>query len=254
MSRVLRIVLRDAALVYLGLCGALFVLQRSLIYIPQPASSYDRAATIVLPTAAARVLVSTRPKDGPRALIYFGGNAEDVSLSMPRLALGFPDSAIYLLHYRGYGGSSGKPSEEALLADALTLFDEVHAKHPDVEVVGRSLGSGVAVYVASLRPVTRLVLVTPFDSLEELAAAQFPYVPVRWLLLDKYESWKYAPHVTAPTLIVAAEQDEIVPRASTELLRSRFRNGLATLQIIAGTGHNSISYRAEYMQLLTGPP
>jgi pimeloyl-ACP methyl ester carboxylesterase len=139
---------------------------------------------------------------------------------MPAFSVGFPDRAIYLLHYRGYGGSSGSPSEKALFADALILFDEVHAKHPDIDVVGRSLGSGIAVYVASLRQVTRLVLVTPFDSLQELAAHQYPYVPVRWLLLDKYESWRFAPHVTAPTLIIAAERDEIVPRASNELLQT----------------------------------
>jgi len=249
VSRVLLIVFRDAALVYLGFCAVLFFIQRSLIYFPQPASVVDDA-TIVLPTREARVLVSTRPKDGPRALIYFGGNAEDVSLSMQRFSLGFSDRAIYLLHYRGYGGSSGKPSEKALFADALTLFDEVHAKHPDVDVVGRSLGSGVAVYVASLRPVARLVLVTPFDSLEGLAARQFPYVPVRWLMLDKYESWRYAPRVTASASIIAAEHDEIVPRASTELLLSRFKSGLASLQIIAGAGHNTIDYNREYMRLL----
>ena len=254
MSRVLRIVLRDAALVCVGLCGALFFMQRSLIYFPQPDSGGPGATAVALPTAGARVLVSARPKDGPRALIYFGGNAEDVSVSMDSFSVAFPDNAIYLLHYRGYGGSSGKPSEKALFADALTLFDEVYAKHPYVSVAGRSLGSGIAVYVASLRPVTRLVLVTPFDSLQEIAARQFPYVPVRWLLLDKYESWRYAPHVTAPTLIIAAEHDEVVPRASTELLQSRFRAGVASLQTIPGTGHNSISFRPEYMRLLEGAP
>jgi len=114
----------------------------------------------------------------------------------------------------------GVPPEKALFEDAPTLFDAVHAKHADVDVVGRSLGSGIAVYVASVRPVARLVLVTPFDSLRDLAAAQFPYVPVKWLMLDKFESWKYAPHVSAPTRIIAAEHDEIVPRASSDLLRS----------------------------------
>ena len=242
--------IRGAVLVYLGLCAVLFFFQRSFIYFPQPDSG--DAGKIKLPTATARVLVSTRPKEGPRALLYFGGNAEDVSLNMPSLSAGFPDSAIYLLHYRGYGGSSGKPSEKALFADALTLFDEVHAKHPDVEVVGRSLGSGIAVYVASLRPVTRLVLVTPFDSLQELAALHFPYFPVRWLLLDKYESWRYAPRVTAPTLIVAAEHDEVVPRASSELLQTRFRSGLASFRVVAGTSHNSVSESAEYLPLLQG--
>lgn len=252
MSRLFLLALSTVVIAYLGLCGALFFFQRSLIYFPQPDSGGDGATTIALLTAAARVLVPTRPKDGPRALIYFGGNAEDVSLSMGSFSVAFPDSAIYLLRYRGYGGSSGKPSEKALFADALTLFDEVHAKHPDVDVVGRSLGSAVAVYVASLRPVRRLVLVTPFDSLQEIAAAQFPYVPVRWLLLDKYESWRYAPHVSAPTLIVAAENDEVIPRASTQLLRSRFRSGLVSFAMVAGAGHNTISYRAEYMGLLEG--
>ncbi len=248
MPHALVIVIRGAVLVYFGLCVALFFLQRSFIYFPQ--TSDGGTTTIELPTAAARVLVSTRPKDGPRALIYFGGNAEDVSLNMPSLSAGFPDSAIYLLHYRGYGGSSGKPSEKALFADALTLFDMVHSKHPKVEVIGRSLGSGIAVYVASVRPVTRLVLVTPFDSLQAIAARQFPYLPVRWLLLDKYESWKYAPYVTAPTLIIAAEHDEIVPRASSELLQSRFKKGLASYHVVAGATHNTISESAEYMPLL----
>jgi pimeloyl-ACP methyl ester carboxylesterase len=232
----------------------LFFFQRSLIYIPQPGSGNDGATTVTLQAATARVLVSTRPKEGKRALIYFGGNAEDVSFSMPSLSAGFPDSAIYLLHYRGYGGSSGRPSEEALFKDALTLFDEVHAMHPDVNLVGRSLGSGIAVYVASLRPVARLVLVTPFDSLQELAARQFPFVPVRWLLLDKFESWRFAPHVNARTLIIAAEHDEVVPRASTELLKSRFKSGLASFEVLAGTSHNTISSSPEYMQLLRGAP
>ena len=179
MLRAIRSLLIGVAIAYLGLCGALFIFQRSLIYFPQSASGDDDATKIALPTRTARVLVSTRPKDGSRALIYFGGNAEDVSFNMPSFSIAFPDRAIFLLHYRGYGGSTGKPSEKALFADALTLFDEVRAKHPTVEVVGRSLGSGVAVYVASLRPVARLVLVTPFDSVEDVAKRQFPYIPVK---------------------------------------------------------------------------
>lgn len=198
--------------------------------------------------------MSTRPVDGPRALLYFGGNAEDVSRNLPGFSVAFPGSAIYLPHYRGYGGSSGSPSEEALFADGLTLFDEVHSRHPNIDVIGRSLGSGIAVYVASRRPVARLVLVTPFDSLQDLAAIQYPYIPVRWLLLDKFESWRYAPQVRAPTLILAAEHDEIVPRASTDLLLTRFKSGVASLRVLADTGHNTISYRTEYMQLLTGSP
>src|SRR5271154_5375093 len=109
MLQALLIVIRVLALVYLGFCAVLFFFQRSFIYYPQPSS--DNRATTVLPTAA-RVLVSVLPQEGPRALIYFGGNAEDVSLNMLSFSVAFPDSAIYLLHYRGYGGSSGSPSEK----------------------------------------------------------------------------------------------------------------------------------------------
>ena len=196
--------------------------------------------------------VTAMPRKGLDAVVYFGGNAEDVNFSLPGLAAAFPEHAIYLMHYRGYGGSSGKPSEEALVADALVLFDKVSTEHPNVVLIGRSLGSGIAVHLASLRPVARLVLVTPYDSLVEMAAKQFPYLPIRWILLDKYESWKYAAQVTAPTLIVAAERDKVIPRTSTEALYARFHTGVAALRVVAGASHNTISESPEYALLLKG--
>jgi uncharacterized protein len=243
-----------AVLIYVGLCAALFMFQRSLIYYPQPRSAPAGTDTLTLPVDQARVLVTTRPHAGPDAVIYFGGNAEDVSHSLPNLDDAFPDRALYLLHYRGYGGSTGKPSEAALVADALALFDRVHAEHHHIVVIGRSLGSGVAVQVASVRPVERLVLVTPYNSLQEIAANQFPFLPVRWLLLDKFESWRYAAHVTAPSMLIAAENDEVIPRASTESLYKHFPSAVAMLTIIRGAGHNTISESAEYVPLLKGTP
>ena len=205
---------------------------------------------MTLQTGTGTVVVSTCPNAGSDALVYFGGNAEDVSLEMPGFSVAFPNYAIYLLHYPGYGGSSGSPSEKAIVADALALFDRVHAQHQNVVVIGRSLGSGVAIHVASLRPVSRLVLVTPFDSLQDVAAENYPYVPVRWLLRDKFESWRYAPQVVAPTRIIVAEQDEIVPRASTDRLRTRFKNDIVSYVVVPGTGHNTISDSADYLSLL----
>lgn len=240
------------AFLYLGLCAVLFFMQRSLIYFPQPRSQTAGSITMTLRVDGADVLVTTRPQDGPDALIYFGGNAEDVSYSLATLSNAFPEHAIYLLHYRGYGGSSGTPSEAALFADAVALFDEVRAEHASIVAIGRSLGSGIAVRLASTRPVARLVLITPFNSLREIAARQFRYFPVSMLLRDKFESWKYAEAVTAPTLIVMAEHDEIIPRASTEALYARFRPGVASLEVIAGTGHNTISESAEYIPALAG--
>jgi pimeloyl-ACP methyl ester carboxylesterase len=253
VRRPLLIFARFVVLLYAGLCAALLFFQRSLIYFPQPAAAGDSATTVALPGVTNRVLVSVREKDVPRAIVYFGGNAEDVSLDLPSFSAWFSDAAVYLLHYRGYGGSSGQPSQETLFSDGLALFDAVHAKHSNVEVIGRSLGSGIAVYVASSRPVSRLVLVTPFDSLEEIAALRFPWAPVRWILQDKYESWKYAPRVSAPTVILAADQDEIFPHANTELLASHFKTSVVTsFRTLAGTGHNTISAHPEYMQILNG--
>jgi pimeloyl-ACP methyl ester carboxylesterase len=237
---------------YAGICAALFVFQRKLIYYPKPRSYGEGVAVMELASGGERIVVSTRPHDGPGALIYFGGNAEDVSYNMPSLASAFPDRAIYLLHYRGYGGSSGSASEEALVADGLALFDRVHGQHRNVVVVGRSLGSGVAVRVASSRAVERLVLVTPYDSLVAAAAAQFPYLPVRWLLRDRFESGRYAPQVSAPTLIIAAERDEVIPHEDARLLRTRFKDGVASFVVIAGATHNSISEFPEYKELLAG--
>ncbi|MCY1289951.1 hypothetical protein D9M68_544440 [compost metagenome] len=239
------------AALYLGACVALYVFQRALIYYPQ-ARSVDAPVLLRLAVDDAQVLVSVRPRPGPKALIYFGGNAEDVSLNLPSFAQAFPEHALYLLHYRGYGGSSGAPSEAAIQRDALALFDRVRASHSQVVVVGRSLGSGVAVRLASQRPAAGLVLITPYDSLQELAAGQFPYFPVRWLLRDRFASWQYAARIGVPTLLLAAEHDEVIPRASTERLYSHFPAGVATLQVIPGTGHNSISSSPRYLELLQG--
>jgi len=121
---------------------------------------------------------------------------------------------------------------------------------PQVAVMGRSLGSGVAVWLASQRPVSQLILVTPFNSLQEIAAAQFPYFPVRWLLLDRYESWRFAPAVKVPTLTLEAEKDEVIPAASTQALAGHFRPGLVTLKILSDARHNTISDHPEYVELL----
>ena len=100
------------ALGYAVVSLLVFLNQRSLIYFPQPAA--DSSGRLELQVEGKRVLVAHRPHPGPRALIYFGGNAEDVSLTRPELAALLPDTALFLLHYRGYGGSEGSPSEAAL--------------------------------------------------------------------------------------------------------------------------------------------
>jgi pimeloyl-ACP methyl ester carboxylesterase len=93
-----------------------------------------------------------------------------------------------------------------------------------------------------------LVLVTPYDSIEEIAAKQFPCFPVRWLLTDKFESWRYAPAVRVPTLILQAEHDAVIPAASTVRLHAAFTQASASLVVIPGVGHNDISGTTQYVE------
>ncbi|MBC9000105.1 alpha/beta hydrolase [Pseudomonas sp. N40(2020)] len=248
MSRTLMSLVALIVAVYLALCAALFFFQRSLIWFPQPSAVSTTDSRLKLSMPDADIWVNTRERDGPRALIYFGGNAEDVSRNLPEFAQAFPGYALYLLNYRGFAGSGGSPSEEAIAEDALALFDQVSASHPQIAVVGRSLGSGVAVRLASQRPVQQLILVTPYNSLEEIAARQYPWVPVKWLLKDRFESGKYAAHIRVPTLLLAASDDEVIPRVSTEQLLGNFPKGVAVLKVVPDSGHNSISERVEYLQ------
>ncbi|WP_435037188.1 alpha/beta hydrolase [Pseudomonas neuropathica] len=248
MSRTLMSLVALIVAVYLVLCAALFFFQRSLIYFPQPNAVTGTASRLTLSMPDAQVSVLTRERVGSRALIYFGGNAEDVSRNLPAFAEAFPEYAVYLLNYRGFGGSGGSPSEAAIAEDALALFDQVYASHPQVSLIGRSLGSGVAVRLASQRPVQQLILVTPYNSLEEIAARHYPWVPVKWLLKDRFESGKYAAHLRVPTLLLAASDDEVIPRASTQRLLENFPQGVAVLRVVPDSGHNSISDRAQYLQ------
>ena len=231
---------------YAGICAILFFAQRSLLYFPQGRGDGSGELLRLL----GDVLVSTREMAGPEAVVYFGGNAEDVSLNLPDFRAAFPGHSLFLMHYRGYGGSAGEPSEEGLFADGVALLDRVVAAHPNVTLIGRSLGSGIAVRLAAVRPVSQLVLVTPYDSILGIAQQQFALFPVRWLLRDKYESWRYAPLVSAPVLLLAAEHDEVIPRASTELLRTRFQQGNLRYAVIPNTGHNTISQNQAYWEFL----
>jgi pimeloyl-ACP methyl ester carboxylesterase len=240
------------AVVYVAFCLALFLLQRAMIYFPQPRGGPAGASLLGFEVEGRKVLATMRARPGPQALLYFGGNAEDVSGSLDGLAEAFPEHALYLLHYPGYGGAPGRPTEAALVADALALFDRIAADHPRVTVIGRSLGSGVAVQVAAARPATRLVLVTPYDSLHDIAARRFPFVPVRWLLLDTFDSARHVAKLTVPTLVIAAGNDRVIPRASTEQLLGRFAGGVATLAVLPGADHNFSDRDPRYLSLLRG--
>ena len=235
----LTIVLILLAVAYLGFCIVLYTTQRSFQYFPTPRRLGPTQLAGTFRSGETLLQLTVRPHAGPGAVLYFGGNGEDVSSSVGPLLAAFPEREIVMLHYRGYGGSAGIPTEADIALDALGLFDEVHARHPDVLVIGRSLGSGVAARLASVRPVSKLVLVTPYDSLLGIAQRQFALFPVRWLLIDKYESWRYVPRIKAPVLILRAEHDELIPASSTDALRDRFAAGQVRY-VVVPADHNSI--------------
>jgi pimeloyl-ACP methyl ester carboxylesterase len=232
--------------VYAAICGALYFAQRSMLYFPTAESRSQRAEVLKIAADGAVLKVWHVPIPGDGALLYFGGNGEDVASNIAPLSAALPHAALFLANYRGYGGSTGAPSEKAILADAEILFDRVQAQHARVAVVGRSLGSGVAVHLASVRDVSKLVLVTPYDSVLRIAQGRLPFVPVSWLLEDTFDSLSKAPRVHAPVLVLLAERDSSIPRANSERLVSAFGSARVSARTFSGADHNSISDSPEY--------
>lgn len=236
------------ATAYLALCAWLFLTQRSQIYFPVREANPPGARSIRLPGADATLKIWVVERPGPRALIYFGGNAEDVSANIPAFTSSFPGHSLYLVNYRGYGGSTGSPSESALVADANRIYDHLHARYPEISVLGRSLGSGIAVQLAASRELQRLVLVTPYDSLVNVASQHFRLFPVSLLMRDRYECISRVRSIRAPVLAVVAGSDEIIPRARTDALVAAFPPSQIRVLLLEGATHNSLDLYPAYLR------
>jgi len=230
-----------AAVSYGLICVLLYLAQDRLLYLPTPVVARPGVESLRIDRGAATLRVWELHGDARPALIYFGGNAEDVGANIADFEAAFPDRAVYLVNYRGYGGSTGRPSEAALTADAEAVYDLVHTRHDSVDVIGRSLGSGVAVALATRRPIARLILVTPFDSIANVAANHFSWFPVRALVRDRYDSAQRAGRVSAPTLVVVAERDEVVLRPRSDALIAALAPGLRHILLVPGATHNDVS-------------
>jgi hypothetical protein len=246
--RALLTIAQGLAIGYVTLCAWLFLTQRSQIYFPVPETALPGVQSIRLPSGDALLKLWVVKRPGPRALLYFGGNAEDVSASLPSFVSAFPDHSLYLVNYRGYGGSTGKPSESALFADAAVTYDHVRGAHSAISVMGRSLGSGVAVRLASQREIRQLVLVTPYDSLVNVARDHYPVFPVTLLMRDRYDAAILAPEIRAPVLAVVAGDDEIIPRARSQALIDAFPPAQVQLKVVEGATHNTLDLFPDYLR------
>jgi pimeloyl-ACP methyl ester carboxylesterase len=235
---------------YLGLGLVLYTLQRAMLYYPTLPVHSQEAEEIWITNQGLRLKGWHIMGSNNKTIVYFGGNAEDVALNIPSFKHMFPGYSIYLHNYRGYGGSQGKPTEEGLFSDALAIYDHLKNTSSNITVMGRSLGTGVAVYLASKRTVSNLILVTPFDSMTSVASGLYPFFPVAMLLRDRYDSLSRADQLTMPILIVTAENDEVIPRRNTDNLVSALQQKNTTIQVIPGTGHNTIGTSHLYEKVL----
>jgi hypothetical protein len=241
-------ILKVAAGVAIGLPLFIYFTQDSLIFYRQPLSEAQRAAIAKRYPAVKEVMLEA--SDGTRLhawhvpsasgplVLYFGGNAEEVSWMIDNaLASG---AGWLLTDYRGYGGSGGGPSEASLSADALRWYDyaEKELKAKEILVFGRSLGSGPAVHLASQRNVAGAILVTPFDSLTAVAKRYYWYLPVDWMLRHRFDSDLLAPKLRTPLLCLIATRDEVIPAVHGERLFEVW-GGPKKKVLLQEAGHNS---------------
>jgi pimeloyl-ACP methyl ester carboxylesterase len=256
-------VLTIVAGVLVGLSIFLYFLQDRLIFFRQPLDPGRRDSVLQrFPNVEEINLVA---QDGTRLhgflskpaavagtkyplVIYFGGNAEEASWLLEEGER--PQNWAWLaINYRGYGWSEGSPGEQAMAADARRIYDWTRLRS-DIEpsrivAFGRSLGSGVAVRLASERPLAGVVLATPFDSLESVAKRHYPWAPVSLMLRHRFDSLALAPRIGAPMLCIVAERDSIIPAEHARRLFAAWQ-GDKRLVSIANADHNDVSTSAAF--------
>lgn len=243
---------------YALVCALLYFGQERSIFFPRPNDPQLRQHY-----AAQRIEIAANGAqlegwwiENPHAttqavVLYFGGNAEDV-LYTASAASDIDARALVVVNYRGYGGSTGEPGQQALYDDGLAIYDYAIKRGvppAHIVVMGRSLGSGVASMLAGARPVRAAVLITPFDSLASVAAGHYPWLPVRLLLRHPFPSTDWAKRTKAPALIIAAERDTIVPASHAQKLFEAWA-GEKQIHVLVGMGHNDVETHPDYYRLI----
>jgi uncharacterized protein len=250
---------------YIAASAILYFFQEQLIFFRQPVSD-ERLRYIgeMFPTAEG-VMIKThddislhgwlthpgRTRPSP-LLIYFGGNAEEVSWMLEqndKLA----NWSILLVNYRGYGRSGGRPGERELLDDAILLYDQFSGREEidaeKIAVMGRSLGTAMAVHLSASRKVAATVLVSPFGSIEDIARTSYPVFPVRYLLRHRFNVLPLAESIENPMLTIIGSDDRIIPKHHSYELFQAWK-GSKEMVVIHNAGHNDISMTSIYWESL----
>jgi len=218
---IIRWILISGVCAYVLLVGLLYVTQRSMLYHPiatriSPAEAgLPEAQEVVLTTSDGEKLIAWHvpPRGDKPVVIYFHGNAEIVPWRAKRHKVTITDgTGLIAVNFRGYGGSTGAPTEDGLHRDALAAYAFAAERYAPQRIVvwGHSLGTGIAVRLASEKPVGKLILEAPYSSTVDVAASLFPYVPVRWLMKDQLRSDERIGKVHVPLLIMHGVQDDVI--------------------------------------------
>lgn len=185
-------------------------------------------------------------------IIYFGGNAEDISYHFDREEK-ITNVSIFFATYRGYLDHPGKPCQNNIFLDALATYDYLVKQRNILPVqiflMGRSLGASVATYVASKRAVKGLILVTPFDRIMNVAKQFFYFYPFSWILQGNFNTLGYLKNVQVSTLILTSGKDEIIPKNSTESLINSCPGKIYHHEIPIAN-HQNIADFDEYYELI----
>jgi fermentation-respiration switch protein FrsA (DUF1100 family) len=259
MQLILKLVFGLATL-YAVVALAAFFFQRRLTYFPDPQriapSSFNlpgvEERVIATPDGEQLVAWFAAPAPGRPTVLYFHGNAGNLGNRSERvrrfLARGW---GVMFLSYRGYGGSTGSPSERANVADAKLAYAALRKAGvvpQDIIVYGESLGSGVAVQVAAEKEVGGLVLDAPYTSIVDVAEVSYPYLPVRPFMFDRYETMRFLPQVTAPLLVMHGEDDRVIP---VEMGKAVYAAANAPKEIVTfpRAGHSDHHLHGSYDEL-----
>jgi len=238
-----------AAYVLVGLAG--YFGQRKLMYFPD--RERVQPGAVGLPNVSERVLKTPdgarvvawygKARPGQPTLLYFHGNGGSLSIRAERIRRFMAEGwGVYMMTYRGYGGSTGSPTEVANVADARlahgALVLEGVAPH-SIILYGESLGTGIATRIAVERSVAGLILEAPFTSIVDVAAQAYPFLPVRAFLADRYETSRYIANVKVPLLILHGERDGVVPVAMGREV-ARLANEPKRLVVFADGRHSNL--------------
>ncbi len=235
---------------YVLLCFLFFIFQRQMIYLPTSEVSVPGVKYTILDTGEVHIKVWTLNPGKEKALIYFGGNAENVAYNIDDFRTLFADRTVYLVNYRGYGGSSGSPYEEGLYSDALFTYDHFIKQHSALSTMGRSIGGAVATYLASKRDIEKLILVTPFDSAVNVGKKLYRFFPMDLIVKERLDSVGSAAKITKDTLIIVAGNDRIIPYENTLNLINSFKKTEVQAVTLGNVGHNTVHHHPDYKKII----